>query len=514
MQETKNYIEKLFLGNKITVESKRNKMFNDFAAEELNIDAVKQIQALQNNIMSSWELKTKIINIIEQSVKIPNATVGKIYEAKIDFEKLGWNNDIVFSDFEDLEKYGLVYNNETEIISGTPTLSGDFKINFTFRVEGEQENSPLNKKQISLVINADPKSLWKNIPSDTKDIYWKEDTAQDFQPIGDKHIVVSSKRGRSHANVGSFRDDDYAFKHFENTGWSVVVVSDGAGSAKASRKGSAIACKEIVNYFETHLTVELSNEFDGLMKTHQEEINIKKNDINVEIIEPVTDDASLSVSVTGEMIENVTVAKESIEPEKVESNSSKINKFIYNTLGNAANNAHKVLDEFATKNEIGIKDLHSTLIFALFKKYEFGYVVLSFSVGDCPIAILNKDMSDFKLMNWLDVGEYGGGTRFITMPEIFVSEKFPTRFGFKLIDDFSYLILMTDGIYDPKFVVEANLEKLEKWKEFLLDLGGNNEDNTKVKLQKENTEIANQLNVWMDFWSPGNHDDRTLAIVF
>ena len=117
-------------------------------------------------------------------------------------------------------------------------------------------------------------------------------------------------------------------------------------------------------------------------------------------------------------------------------------------------------------------------------------------------------------MNWLDVGEFGGGTRFITMPEIFQSEKFSTRFGFKLVEDFSYLMLMTDGIYDPKFVVEANLEKIENWKNFLEDLKGENEDNCKVDFNKENTEIANQLSTWMDFWNPGNHDDRTLAIIY
>jgi hypothetical protein len=73
---------------------------------------------------------------------------------------------------------------------------------------------------------------------------------------------------------------------------------------------------------------------------------------------------------------------------------------------------------------------------------------------------------------------------------------------------------MTDGIYDPKFVVEANLEKIEKWHEFLEDLGGNNEEKITVEFKPENTEIANQLSTWMDFWSPGNHDDRTLAIIF
>jgi serine/threonine protein phosphatase PrpC len=117
-------------------------------------------------------------------------------------------------------------------------------------------------------------------------------------------------------------------------------------------------------------------------------------------------------------------------------------------------------------------------------------------------------------MNWLDVGEFGGGTRFITMPEIFRSDKFASRFSFKLLDDFSYLMLMSDGIYDPKFVVENSLADVKKWQELLADLAGKNEDLVAVKLDKDNPEIVQEFSRWMDFWSPGNHDDRTLAIVF
>jgi hypothetical protein len=123
-------------------------------------------------------------------------------------------------------------------------------------------------------------------------------------------------------------------------------------------------------------------------------------------------------------------------------------------------------------------------------------------------------VTEVTLMNWIDVGEFGGGTRFITMPEIFQNEKFATRMGFKLMDDFSYLIMMSDGIYDPKFVVEANLPNIAKWQEFLADLQGQNDDKATVELSTTNPDIEAQLSKWMDFWSPGNHDDRTLAIVF
>jgi len=73
---------------------------------------------------------------------------------------------------------------------------------------------------------------------------------------------------------------------------------------------------------------------------------------------------------------------------------------------------------------------------------------------------------------------------------------------------------MSDGIYDPKFIVESNLPNIKNWQEFLEDLNGKNEDNVKVELSADNKDITNQLAKWMDFWSIGNHDDRTLAIVF
>jgi hypothetical protein len=45
-------------------------------------------------------------------------------------------------------------------------------------------------------------------------------------------------------------------------------------------------------------------------------------------------------------------------------------------------------------------------------------------------------------------------------------------------------------------------------------LNGKNEDGIKVELKADNDQIAEQFSAWMDFWSQGNHDDRTLAIVF
>lgn len=469
MGDVKQFIQDLFAGRKISVSKDRAALLDQFSRNDQNIQLVNEIIEHQNLLMDKWTLQNRIQDIIQQPIRLLNATVGKSYETKIDFEKLKWQ-DITSFQFEGLEAIGLHYDGNTSQITGIPTQSGDIKIRFLFKVTGQPDDASINEKSIPLIINPDPKSLWKNIESDQTDPYWKEDNITVFEPLGDKHILVSSKRGRAHANVGSFREDDFAFNQLKNVGWNIVAVADGAGSAKFSRKGSAIACKSVIDYFSENLTAETFAEFDELLQQHSTH--------------------------SGDYTQK------------------KLNRFVYNNLGKAAFYVYKQLEEFANSAGISLKDLSTTLIFTLFKKYDVGYALLSFGVGDCPIGVLNKDVTEITLMNWLDVGEFGGGTRFITMSEIFQSNKFATRFGFKLVEDFSYLFMMSDGIYDPKFVVEANLQDIKKWMAFLADLNGQNEDGLKVDLNPGNQEIIDQFSAWMDFWSPGNHDDRTLAIVF
>jgi hypothetical protein len=469
MEEAKRYLQSFLFQNKIDIPRSKQSLFEDFITNETNITAVKIIKEKQQMIMQNWELINRIDDITNQAVFLPNGTVNKPYEAKIDFVQLGWND---FSEYkiENLENTGLSFDDEKKLLSGNPEISGDLKIKLFFKIEGESEEAPFNEKVMTVIINPDPKSLWKNLESDQDASFAKEDNVAISSSFLDKKIVAASKRGRSHANVGSFREDDFAFKNFATNGWSVLAVSDGAGSATLSRKGSQLACNILVEYFEENLEKENLKEFDEILFNHYQKT----------------------------------------DPEL----SKKISHFVYNALLKAAHFVNQKIEEFAIANKEELKKFHATLIFALVKKYDFGYAVLTFGVGDCPIGLLNKDLTEISLMNAIDVGEFGGGTRFITMPEIFQSDKLSSRFGFKLVEDFSYLMLMTDGIYDPKFVVEANLEKMEKWNEFLLDLKGNNQENAKVDFENENADVAGQLLNWMDFWSPGNHDDRTLAIIY
>ena len=104
-----------------------------------------------------------------------------------------------------------------------------------------------------------------------------------------------------------------------------------------------------------------------------------------------------------------------------------------------------------------------------------------------------------------DGGEYAGQTRFLTNHEIFVDAI--NRIRVDTVEDFTALILMSDGITDPKFETDANLQNIDNWNKLWDDINAevnlNFDSNTKYQLLK-----------WMDFWSIGNHDDRTLAMIF
>ena len=280
MTEAKPYIQTLFNAKGINISANRTTLFEDFISNEESIEAVKSILENQNKLMDKWKIKNRIADILAQQIIIPNATIGKPYQGKLDFQKLNLT-DLIFEKFEGLTEIGLDFNKLTDTIEGTPTQSGDIKFKLFFKIEGESESTPQNEKLISLVVNPDPKTLWKDIASDKTDIFWKEDNVSITEKLGEKNIVVSSKRGRSHKNVGSFRDDDFSFKHFEKTGWSVVVVSDGAGSYSLSRKGSQIACNAVIEYFEQNADIEKTKEFE----TKLSEYNNSKDDTLLKEIE-------------------------------------------------------------------------------------------------------------------------------------------------------------------------------------------------------------------------------------
>ncbi len=389
---------------------------------------------------------------------LKNASVKQFYEFRFDMEDFP---NIRIQHISGLEETGLAFDNNT--ISGTPVTNNMYHLDVQFCHIHDQ--NLMETKKIQLFVNADPKDLWKNIPSDKNAAFYKSEENSFKGSFSDKKMVVASKRGRSHAHEGQFREDDFAVRMLP-AGWNIVAVSDGAGSASAAREGSRLAVVTVSDFFNS-----------------QEILDQVDNTINI-------------LYTSQSSIDEQTEAKQKI----------------INILSQSVVHVYHTLEKSAAENALSMNDLHATLIFTLLKKFSFGYIILSFGVGDCPINLINTDFSEVQLLNQMDVGDFGGGTRFITMKEIFDDTMF-SRFRITCVENFSYLVLMTDGIYDPKFTTENKLEDTESWKLFFEDLAGNNEDRTKVDFINDE-KIDEQLLDWIDFWSRGNHDDRTLAIIY
>ena len=281
-----------------------------------------------------------------------------------------------------------------------------------------------------------------------------------------KDIVAASKRGRSHAQEGKPRDDYFRMEHMDN-GWYIMAVADGAGSAKYSRQGSKIACDEAVSHCMSKL---------GQSKAFEDAIEIYSH------LHDITEEDARKT----------------------------VGNHIYNIVGKAAFDAHKAIHTEASLTKQPIKYYATTLLLAMCKKFSFGWFVASFWVGDGAICLYDRKAHTAKILGVPDEGEYAGQTRFLTMSEIFKdTTALYQRLRFNIVDDFTALFLMSDGVSDPKFETDANLNNPDKWDALWDDLKENG-----VELTDDNEASKDQLLDWLDFWSPGNHDDRTIAILY
>ncbi len=475
------------------------KLWEKYTDEKMN-----KIKFFENKIKSVCKLQ------------VPNGTVGKDYNAQIelptelvedawfekDIETLGLtldtfdpeesksavddeavpdNTKVLETKNESLEK-DIPVAHPTKLIlkiMGKPKVSGDHTISLRYKHKGWLEGEPISEIPIRIAFNPDPRTLWKTIPTREDIHFYKKDSDCEYVKVDSKEgtdprkdIVVASQRGRSHAQEGKPRDDHFVIKHCDESDWYIIAVADGAGSAKFSRRGSEIACNTVV----AHCLEQLrhNEEFESKIRAYNE----------------AKDDA---------------VAKRNI------GNS------IYTIVGNGAFKAYSAIKEEAMNNGGRIKDFATTLMFAICKKFDFGWFVASYWVGDGAMCLYNREKHTHKILGVPDEGEFSGQTRFLTMPEIFKDAKsVMDRLRFSIEEDFTALMLMTDGVSDPMFETDNNLQSIEKWDEFWdkLKNGFEEDEIPGVELTDDNEKSKEQLLRWLDFWSPGNHDDRTMAILY
>ena len=362
---------------------------------------------------------------------------------------------------------GLTADHTIGEISGVPTKDGEVNIDVWYVINGQ---SAAQCSSVKLTINPDPKSLWKDLPSNTADPYWKQDQAGAVVQGDGLVLAAVSKRGRSHAHVGSFRDDDFHLDYLPEGQWHIAIVSDGAGSAKFSRRGAQIICR------------------DGGMRLR--ELLLGK-------------DGPALIAACEAWQQANTVGQ------PTDAAANQIKNLLYTTIGYAAHHATKLLqDEIKLRPGLGgvFKDYSATAIFSVSRRFSFGVLCAAYWVGDGAVAAI-ENSGKTTLLGDADAGEFSGQTRFLD-PSYVTQEELLKRIRFVIVPDFKALVLMTDGVSDPFFEVENHLVNSAKWAALWADL------EAKASISHKEGDLADRLVNWLDFWSPGNHDDRTLALVY
>jgi Protein phosphatase 2C len=389
--------------------------------------------------------------------QIPNARVGQDYQARIQMQYPVKVDVLICSESIKIpEDLGILFDDQAQQLQGIPLQAGEFKLAFQYK--NNEAAQAWSSGEVTFIITADPRSLWQVNEPDINEPYQKAHS--DHQLIQTEHfnLAACSQRGRSHEHAGTFRDDDFLIARVAETDWSVLIVADGAGSASYSRQGSLLAvqsaAKTLTVYLEQH-----HPHLDSLLLQWQ-------------------------VGSDDEMTKSV---------------AQQIYKDFHDTFYKTAQVAIETIEQEADLKQVAAKAYATTLLVAVVKQCEQKTFISTFWIGDGAIAVYAKDK--VRLMGKPDGGEFAGQTRFLDRS---FAQQFASRVNIGYYDDCEAVILMTDGISDPRFETDAGLANHEKWQALWQEI--------EPQLQQLHPDQA--LLEWSKFFSAGHHDDRTLAILW
>ncbi|MEG5461887.1 PP2C family serine/threonine-protein phosphatase, partial [Enterobacter kobei] len=243
--------------------------------------------------------------------------------------------------------------------------------------------------------------------------------------------------------------------HCQETGWSVMLVADGAGSAVNSREGSRIAVKTAGDY--------LLNQLSGVKGVH---------------------------------------LKQHITAWEGSDQQATINAMLHH-FKQAATLAVNSIQNEAICAEQPVKSYSTTLLATVALRTDNELFAAAFWLGDGAIGAYSPS-GKVRILGNPDSGEYAGQTRFLDQ-SIIADPSFSGRISVGKWNDVSHLILMTDGVSDPLFETDNGLRSDEKWTRLVDEL---NPVLTDASIAPE------RLGDWLNFFSTGNHDDRTIAVLW
>lgn len=291
------------------------------------------------------------------------------------------------------------------IISGTVYTAKTYE--FIFR--GTIRNADV-AVSLRLPASPDPWTIWKDLPVDWAKLPYPKDDMDSVSIDADARMIGASRRGRSHAHKALPRDDDMRLYHDAATGWHIIAVADGAGSAEFSRLGSQTAV-------ETAVT-----ELPLLLATH----------------DPLDTNADQNAQ-------------------------------LFATLGQAASRAADALDDLADDTGAPLQSFSTTLLMGIAKQTTDGWFFASVSIGDGLIGLI-CDGCDSPIMMSPDSGTYAGQTAFLRSLAFTDPDNIKQRIHARHVPDFQAFIAMTDGVSDPMFASETAALHKQGWEDLFAQL--------------------------------------------
>lgn len=108
-----------------------------------------------------------------------------------------------------------------------------------------------------------------------------------------------------------------------------------------------------------------------------------------------------------------------------------------------------------------------------------------------------------RILGHPDSGEFAGQTRFLDRDVMANGTAIMSRIHAAVVPHFDAIMVMTDGVSDPWFPSETALRQRDYWDRLWMEI-------TPLLAP---TSAPVELADWLDFWSGGHHDDRTLALI-
>ena len=320
--------------------------------------------------------------------------------------------------------------------------------------ESDRNSDPVNQEvsQGDILL---PPSLWKyQSVSDKLEPHSEYDCNNSDKPPDGMKLIGARVRGKSHKHNGTNCDDWFEFAVSNN--WTIIAVSDGAGSKKFSRVGAKVSCQAAVNYLADFLK------------------DCKINDREIWSVDSFKRD-----ELTGAFSES--------DLEQVQKALHEAMKVAYNAIKEKADECYKLADYLeALGRRVDINDFSATLLLTVhttvkYKEADYSFV-LTCQVGDGMIAAVNQD-TVLNLLGQPDRGEYSGQTEFITSQKKLEKHNL-MRKTFPFFSPIKALMVMTDGVADDYFPNDPGM--LQLYGDLIL--------NQVIEIKKpEDSEIKKQL---------------------